>query len=561
MYRTARAKKHTESTKRDVGHHDHGDQNPPLQDKLYLAVGFSTVISGISTGGAKIAAILSHSLSGELIISMGALMLLVNFSQSRKGETPQNNTEVKGQRNLESLKILGVRVKQEIDGVVPRKLYGRKIEMWRRLGEMPCGRGCLPRLFNPGEKQNRKPIRYGKTHPPYHGSQCPTILACGARRNAINNWAEGLCIFGGEWPDGFEGPDQEHQPFPRNGGLSLSAHATHAAGNVRADIEVQSSRMRFRRVNVLCGTTTFASAFPGDGFQECNIIALAMIQHPSLYFACGTLTLKVDKINVVPSVPDTSKAGDGTLYNVYRKPLLIKSEFFAGMLALPNPAIPPIKLTENAKKWYQKAKDLGLGGTSDETAIGMPPQFSSWEIDMFLDFMYLQGWSTASPDVEKACTILKLSHYLVVETGMQYARFHLDNNDILGPVRRLELRFNYFIADWVTKAFDELMSVPINEIPTEDEKTIGWEAYRALAKAQAKVLDARLNLALRVPDMNHGNFCNTMSYCRSEWTKMWTGTDGDTPDKVSILREEEVLIDEAVQDLMRSRGIPFSKGE
>ncbi|KAJ7719195.1 hypothetical protein B0H16DRAFT_1700344 [Mycena metata] len=296
-----------------------------------------------------------------------------------------------------------------------------------------------------------------------------------------------------------------------------------------------------------------------------------------------------------------SKAGDGTLYNVYREPLLIKSEFFAGMLALPNPAIPPIKLTENAKKWYQTAKDLGLGGTSDETAIGMPPQFSSREIDMFLDFMYLQGWSPASPDVEKACAILKLSHFLVVETGMEYARFHLDNNDILCPVRRLDLGFNYFIADWVTKAFDELMSVPINEISTEDEGTIGWEAYRALAKAQAKVLDARLNLALRVPDVNHGNFCNTMAYCRSEWTKMWTGTDRvlgalikeelsgaeileqlatyptrgmtidchrrtceglqDTPDKLSIFREEEVLIDEAVQDLMRSRGIPFSKGE
>ncbi|KAJ7722414.1 hypothetical protein B0H16DRAFT_1473395 [Mycena metata] len=32
------------------------------------------------------------------------------------------------------------------------------------------------------------------------------------------------------------------------------------------------------QVNVLCGTTMFASAFPGDGFQEYNVILLAMVQ-------------------------------------------------------------------------------------------------------------------------------------------------------------------------------------------------------------------------------------------------------------------------------------------
>ncbi|KAJ7031447.1 hypothetical protein C8F04DRAFT_1397194 [Mycena alexandri] len=307
-------------------------------------------------------------------------------------------------------------------------------------------------------------------------------------------------------------------------------------------------------------------------------------RHPTLYFQCGTLTIK---------------AWDGTLYNVYREPLLLGSEFFSGMLSLLNPAIPSIKLAENAKQWYEKAKLLGLEGSSDDTAVEMPPQFSSWEIEMFLEFMYLQGWSNAAPDVEKACAILKISHFLVAEKGISYARFHLDHNDKLGPVLRLKLGFDYFLADWVTKAFDDLMSVPINEFSAEDEATIGWVAYRALAKAQAKVLDARLNLALRVPDVNHCNWCSNLPRCRGEWERMWTSTDGvlgaiireelagaeildklatyphgamvdechrrtceglqDTPGKVSVLREEEGLIDEAVEDLMRSAGIPFSK--
>ncbi len=90
---------------------------------------------------------------------------------------------------------------------------------------------------------------------------------------------------------------------------------------------------------------------------------------------------------------DLWKAGDGseTIYNVYRGPLIRGSEFFEGMLNLPHPGIPPMTLTDNAKEWFEQARKLGLDGTSDNLAVILPPQLAATEIEVFLDFMFLQG--------------------------------------------------------------------------------------------------------------------------------------------------------------------------
>ncbi|KAJ7155283.1 hypothetical protein C8R46DRAFT_1227235 [Mycena filopes] len=310
-----------------------------------------------------------------------------------------------------------------------------------------------------------------------------------------------------------------------------------------------------------------------------------MPRHERLYLPDGTLTIM---------------AGDGSkmLYNVYRGQLALGSELLAGMFSLPNPVIPAIGVTENARAWFNKAREQGLGGTSDDTAIVFPPQFSAAEIEIFFEFMYLQGWSRDNPDVATSCAILKLSHYLIVPQGIAYARRYLDNNPEFTPVNRMSLAFPYHFADWIGSAFDELMGISINNLSEDEEKVLGPLAYRALARAQAKVLDARLRLALKAPDVNHCNYCSNIPYCREEWEKMWTSVNGvlgalikedlpgsvimdklrtysrggmtyechrrtceglqDTEDKVSILREEEGLIDEAVAALLKATGVPLS---
>ncbi|KAJ7211372.1 hypothetical protein GGX14DRAFT_565245 [Mycena pura] len=304
-------------------------------------------------------------------------------------------------------------------------------------------------------------------------------------------------------------------------------------------------------------------------------------RHPQLYFEDGTMTIK---------------ASDGTLYNVYRAPLIRQSEFCSAMLTLPNPKQPPLSLTQNAREWFERSRQLGLEGTSDATALPLPEQFTPSEIEKFLDFMFLQPWSPNAPSIDTACAILKLSHFLVVDNGISYARHHLDNHEDLKAVMRLKLGFDYHFVDWITRGFDELVATPIIDLSAEEETLIGWIAYRALARAQAEVLDARLNLAVaRIPDVNHCNWCSNHSNCQSEWARMWTSVKGvlgalikeelpgseileklstynhgamnvechrrtcdglkDTEEKVSILREEEAIIDKHATELMRQLGI------
>ncbi|KAJ7162516.1 hypothetical protein C8R46DRAFT_1222626 [Mycena filopes] len=258
------------------------------------------------------------------------------------------------------------------------------------------------------------------------------------------------------------------------------------------------------------------------------------------------------------------------LYNVYRGQLALGSELLAGMFSLPNPVIPAIGVTENARAWFNKAREQGLGGTSE-----FPPQFSALRRLRFSSSSCTcKGeWSRDNPDVATSCAILKLSHYLIVPQGIAYAKRYLDNNPEFTPVNRMSLAFPYHFADWIGSAssFDELMGISINNLSEDEEKVLGPLAYRALARAQAKVLDARLRLALKAPDVNHCNYCSNIPYCREEWEKMWTSVNGvlgalikedlpgsDTEDKVSILREEEGLIDEAVAALLRATGVPLS---
>ncbi|KAK7063404.1 hypothetical protein R3P38DRAFT_2492395 [Favolaschia claudopus] len=309
-----------------------------------------------------------------------------------------------------------------------------------------------------------------------------------------------------------------------------------------------------------------------------------MPRHSKLYFSDGTIVIK---------------AGDGSdmFYNVYRGPLEHASELFDTLLNLPQPGIPPMTWKDNAITWFQKARSLGLNGSTDALALELPAQLTAGEIEAWIYFTFLQDWAAGEPSVETARAILKTSHFLIGRNGIAYARRVLDKSGTLNAIERLVLGFNYGFARWVKDAFDELMSVPINDLSEADEAAIGSVAYRALAKTQAKVTDARLNLAFRPPDVNHCNACINHFYCQGEWEQMWTSPrdgvlaalikdelpgsvileqlrvyrcggmnldchrrtcDGlrDTVDKISILKEEEGLIDNAIMDLLAHAGIP-----
>ncbi|KAJ7712775.1 hypothetical protein B0H16DRAFT_1702723 [Mycena metata] len=298
-------------------------------------------------------------------------------------------------------------------------------------------------------------------------------------------------------------------------------------------------------------------------------------RHSRLYFADGTFTLKAE---------------DGTYYNVNRELLILKSDFFCGMLSLPIPGHPPLCLNRNSKELLQKAKEASLDGTSDETAVKSPPP------PFYLIRMrYLSGvrqYLADSPSLDRLCALLKTCDFYAVESGMEYATYHLENHPDLRAALRYQLASTYHIAHWAHRAFHEMMSASILDLSLQEEAWLGWDAYRVLVRTHAEVAKYRLTLAFFPPDVVHAHFCYDKAYCQSRWEANWVGLTGglgtllmdevsgaemhdglsemegpgmtgecrlltitsiqDTPSEKSLLRKEEQLVETAVEALIKT---------
>ncbi|KAJ7088974.1 hypothetical protein C8R44DRAFT_892596 [Mycena epipterygia] len=265
-------------------------------------------------------------------------------------------------------------------------------------------------------------------------------------------------------------------------------------------------------------------------------------RHPNLYFPDGTLTLKTQ---------------DGTVYNVYRQQLIIKSDFFGGMLTLPIPEHTSSPLSENSMVWLERAKKAGLDGTSDATAVEMPDEISTAEFDEFLEFILnILPWTDETPELARLCAILKTCDFFGVESGMQYAIHHLEDHPELGPALRYKLASDFGIQRWAKRAFYELMSESILEISEVDEIHLGWAAYRALVRTHAEVARHRLTLALFPPDAVHANFCYDNEYCGSRWAENWVGMSGGLG---TLLKDE--LSGAEMHDALVEMKVPGMTGE
>ncbi|KAJ6450134.1 hypothetical protein C8R47DRAFT_1329919 [Mycena vitilis] len=303
-------------------------------------------------------------------------------------------------------------------------------------------------------------------------------------------------------------------------------------------------------------------------------------RHESLYFSDGTLTLKTSN-------------GD-TYYNVYRQPLILKSDFFSGMLTLPIPGAMPASLSESCRDLLAAAKKAGYDGTSDATAAAVfPAHFSNRDCEVFLEFIFnLLPWKKDTPALDWLCSVLLTCDFFAVESGVQYAVHHLEEHPHLGAALRYRLARNYHIDRWARRAFYELMEGSMLELTQEDDELLGWDAYRALVMAHAEVTQHRLTLALFPPDVVHSAHCYTNSYCDSSWVGNWMGMSGgvgrllrdglsgsemhdrlvemevmgmteecrlltitsiqDTAEKKSVLKKEEDIIDKTVAALIKN---------
>ncbi|KAJ7663586.1 hypothetical protein B0H17DRAFT_1211601 [Mycena rosella] len=210
-------------------------------------------------------------------------------------------------------------------------------------------------------------------------------------------------------------------------------------------------------------------------------------RHASLYFPDGTLTLKVDKNRDIVGLQANSffffrSTYDGSAYyNVYRQPLILKSDFFSGMLTLPISGAAGLSLSQSSKDLIEAARKAGHDGSSDATAVAFPKIFTGADCEVFLEFIFnVLPWTKDTPALKRLCAVLKTCDFFGAESGTQYAIHHLEDHPDLGPALRYRLASDYSIERWAKRAFYELMSGSMLEISEADDVLLGWDAYRAL---------------------------------------------------------------------------------
>lgn len=91
---------------------------------------------------------------------------------------------------------------------------------------------------------------------------------------------------------------------------------------------------------------------------------------------------------VVPLLTRNLTQSCGTLYNVFRRPLAMKSGFFASLLDLsqPAPGIAPGGKGPKAMQEYAKKHDLD--GMSDEKALVLPDNVHAADLDHLIHFIF-----------------------------------------------------------------------------------------------------------------------------------------------------------------------------
>ncbi|KAJ7336839.1 hypothetical protein DFH08DRAFT_1017957 [Mycena albidolilacea] len=247
-------------------------------------------------------------------------------------------------------------------------------------------------------------------------------------------------------------------------------------------------------------------------------------RNSTLYFPDGTLTLK---------------AHDGTLYNVNRQLLVLKSELFAGMLTLPQPPLEALSptLSQGSRGLIERAAQAGLDGTTDETAVALPETLSAEECEIFLEFVFnTLLWSQDSPPLERLCALLKTCDFFAVESGIRYAVHYLENHVDLGSARRYRLARDYNIRHWAKIAFEELMAQSVLNLAEEDEQDLGWKAYRILPV--------------------HAPNCYSNQYCGRSWEEQWVAASGPLG---SLLRDQ--LSGKELHDQLHDLSIPGMEPE
>jgi hypothetical protein len=118
-------------------------------------------------------------------------------------------------------------------------------------------------------------------------------------------------------------------------------------------------------------------------------------------------------------------------------------------------------------------------------------------------------------------SVLKLSIFLEISDGEEYATAQLPKLTDFTPALQMSLGRQYRIDRWIEPAFRQLVTLPIIQFQFTDAQLIGFSFFHILVKTKAEIDQHRRTIAFSAPDAVLDPLCSTGAVCNEYWIKEW----------------------------------------
>jgi len=211
-------------------------------------------------------------------------------------------------------------------------------------------------------------------------------------------------------------------------------------------------------------------------------------RHPEYYFADGTVHFLI------------LETTQHTLYKLYPGLLSLRSPVLQTLLSLPRQS-----------------------GSTEGTCDGNP--IILYGVDR-RDFDYLLtflsgGYAGEENHQEYLISVLKMSAFFDIREGFQYAVAELNRLTPLSPAHKLQLGRQYRVDQWITPAFQDLMSRPLSSITRVEASQMGLDFFYLLAHTKTKIEENYRAIAFTEPSFMPSVDCEAPAQCTVIWKDEW----------------------------------------
>ncbi|KII92777.1 hypothetical protein PLICRDRAFT_485165 [Plicaturopsis crispa FD-325 SS-3] len=212
-------------------------------------------------------------------------------------------------------------------------------------------------------------------------------------------------------------------------------------------------------------------------------------RHDKFYYNDGNVVFEI------PGQPSNM------LFKLYVGVLVSRSPLFETLFS-----IPPDMGSRNAE------------GTDEHpiTMWGMTPK----EFEVLAEYLF-GGYSDVWETEDFLVALLKLSVFLQIKDGEEFAITHLPRLAVFHPALQIQLARSYRVDHWVEPAFRQLLAVQLHTLDQVTVNRIGLHVYHILSKTKTRIDEERRLIAFHPPIAQNDPSCDVSLSCIQAWEAEW----------------------------------------